>query len=45
MKPLKGRMRRVLGEENGGVGMLTLSDLEYTKTIQDHDSYNASKGS
>lgn len=29
--PLKERMRRVLGEKSWGVGMLTLSDLEYTK--------------
>lgn len=39
---MKGRVRRVLGEKSGGVWMLTSSDLEYTKAIQDHDSQNAS---
>lgn len=42
MEPLKGRMRRVLGEKSGGVRMLTLSDLEYTKAVQDYDSQIAS---
>lgn len=42
MEPLKGRMRRVLGEKSRGVGMLTSSDLEYTKAVQEHDSQNAS---